>query len=101
MLDPSKSWKIDVDILRSPQYENIIQGLLYCDEEDRLWLPVTISFDASQTTDAWWGVETSIILMSEDGGADLADHRPPVAWVFLWRSGSFRRDAPRNVGPRL
>ena len=68
MLDPSKSWKIDVDILRSPQYENISQGLLYCDEEDRLWLPVTISFDASQTTDAWWGVETSIILMSEDGG---------------------------------
>ena len=68
MLDPSKSWKLDVDILRSPQYENLSQGLLYRDEEDRLWLPVSISFDASRDTDAWSAVHTPIVLLSEDGG---------------------------------
>ena len=68
MLDPSKPWKIDVDILRSPQYEGVSQGLLYCDEEDRLWLPADISFDANRNTDAWSAVQTSIVLLSEDGG---------------------------------
>ncbi len=68
MLDPSKPWKIDVDILRSPQYESVSQGLLHCDEEDGLWLPVDISFDASRDTDAWTAVQTSIVLLSEDGG---------------------------------
>ena len=68
MLDPSRPWKIDVDILRSPQYESVSQGLLYCDEEDGLWLPADISFDASRDTDAWTAVQTSIVLLSEDGG---------------------------------
>ena len=51
----SKPWKYDVDILRSPQYEALAQGHLFCDEHDHLWLPVTISFDAKTTTDAWIG----------------------------------------------
>ena len=68
MPDPSKPWKIDVDILRSSQYENVSVGLPYLDEQDRLWLPVNISFDASQTTDAGWLVADSVLLVSEDKG---------------------------------
>ncbi len=68
MLDPTKPWKWDVDILCSPQYEEVNQGLLYCDGKDRLWMPVSICFDASQSTDAWRAHETSVVLLSEDGG---------------------------------
>ena len=68
MLDPSKPWKWDVDILRSSQYEGLGHGPLFCDEQDRLWLPGSICFDASQNTDAWTAVETPIVLLSEDGG---------------------------------
>ncbi len=66
--DPSKPWKIDVDILRSSQYEGLSEGLLYLDEQDRLWLPVNISFDATQSTDAWRAVQTNLLLTSEDRG---------------------------------
>ncbi len=68
MLDPSKSWKIDVDILRSPQYEALGQGNLYCDENDFLWSPVMISFDEAETTDAWAAQATHVLLLSKDGG---------------------------------
>ena len=68
MLDSSKPWKLDVDILRSPQYENVSAGLLHIDEQDRIWMTVNISFDASQTSDAGWFVASSIVLISEDQG---------------------------------
>ena len=38
--DLSKPWKIDVDILYSPQYEGLSEGLLHRDADDRLWLPL-------------------------------------------------------------
>ena len=64
----SRSWKYDVDILRSPQYEALAQGHLYCDDKDHLWLPVMISFDAKTTTDAWIAQRKDVLLLSEDRG---------------------------------
>ena len=66
--DLSKPWKIDVDILYSPQYEELSEGLLHRDADDRLWLPVNISFDATRSTDAWKAVQRDILLVSEDRG---------------------------------
>ena len=68
MLDPSKTWKIEVDILRSPQYENLGHGILFLDEDDCLWLPINVCFDATQNTDAWTAVQRDILLVSKDKG---------------------------------
>lgn len=64
----SRPWEFDVDILRSPQYEALAQGHLDCDDQDHLWLPVTISFDAKTTTDAWIAQRQDVLLLSEDNG---------------------------------
>ncbi len=65
---PSQPWKVDVEVLRSPQYEALIQGNLYCDGQDRLWLPVGISFDKKTTTDAYIAQSTGMLLLSENQG---------------------------------
>ena len=75
----SKPWKYNVDILRSPQYEALGQAHLYCDDGDHLWLPVTISFDAKTTTDAWIAQRKDVLLLSEDKGLSwrITDRRHP------------------------
>ena len=72
-------WKYNVDILRSPQYEALGQANLYCDDRDQLWLPVTISFDAKTTTDAWIAQRKDVLLLSEDKGLSwqITDRRHP------------------------
>ena len=85
---PPKPWKIDVDILRSTQYEALIQGNLYCDEQDRLWLPVNVSFDKKTTTDAYIAQSVGILLLSENKGrtwrkTDLPHPKPPGTAVAL------------------
>ena len=64
----SDPWKYDVDILRSGQYEALMQSHVYCDEQDRLWLPATMSFDAKTTTDAYIGQAQDVLLLSQDLG---------------------------------
>ena len=88
MLDPAKPWKLDVDILRSPQYEVVASNHVYCDKEDRLWLPAWICFDASQSEDAFTALETVVVLLSEDGGltwqiTDRSSPAPPHSRVAL------------------
>ena len=65
---PSESWKVDVEVLRSAQYKALMQGNLYCDEQDRLWLPVSVSFDKETTTDAYIAQSVGILLLSENKG---------------------------------
>ena len=64
----SPPWKVEVEVLRSPQYEALMQGNLYCDEQDRLWLPVGISFDKKTTTDAYIAQSAGMLLLSENQG---------------------------------
>ena len=80
MQDPSKPWKWDVDILSSPQYESLGNNHVYCDEGDRLWLPVWICFDESQSEDAFTALETVVVLLSEDGGVtwQITDRPSPA-----------------------
>ena len=81
--DPAKAWKYEVDILTSKQFSPglmMVQDLLHVDEENRLWLLLTMCFEGQ--SDAYAPVMEHRILISEDYGLtwELTEKAFPRDW---------------------
>ncbi len=71
--NPSRPWKIDIDILHSAEYEGrygtFSKGHLQVDDKDQLWMPLSIFFPGDETTtDAWSPLAREVMLLSHDRG---------------------------------
>ena len=69
----SKSWKLDYDILHSATYQGhystFSKGHLKVDQDDQLWMPLTILFPGdANTTDAWSPLAKHVTLLSKNRG---------------------------------
>ena len=69
----STSWKLDYDILHSATYQGhystFSKGHLKVDQDDQLWMPLTILFPGDEnTTDAWSPLARHITLFSKNRG---------------------------------
>lgn len=77
----TKPWKYDVDIWQSTEYSaGPMDTALYRDKDDRIWLPVQISF--GYVTDAYRPRTANHILLSEDKGLTwkFTDLKWPKDW---------------------
>ena len=68
-----QAWKIDYDILHSAKYDGrystFSKGHLRVDQDDHLWMPLTILFPGDDnTTDAWSPLSKQVTLLSKDSG---------------------------------